>query len=71
MLSVKSWRNAIIKGDELGLFQFGGSDVVTVFDKKSEFPVDPSFCNRESPPLTKKANPLPYCFYGTSLVARQ
>ncbi|KAK5663805.1 hypothetical protein OQA88_8 [Cercophora sp. LCS_1] len=54
------------KGDEIGYFQFGGSDVVTVFQANSMFSADHDGFNRETS-VDEEGEPLPYTFYGSPL----
>ncbi|KAK0710030.1 phosphatidylserine decarboxylase-domain-containing protein [Lasiosphaeria miniovina] len=68
ILTVKP-QQTIEKGGEIGFFQFGGSDIVTVFQAKAGFSnTDPTFWNQATS-VDEKGNPLPYTFYGTSLIA--
>lgn len=58
----------IEKGGEIGYFQFGGSDIVTVFQKKAGFSnTDSSFWN-QAWSKDEEGHTLPYTFYGTKLI---
>lgn len=58
----KAWVNGDIvqKGDEISYFQFGGSDVIVVFQEKAG--IDINNFNRSPSPN------VPYTFYGSTLV---
>ncbi|KAK5655579.1 hypothetical protein OQA88_5510 [Cercophora sp. LCS_1] len=57
----------IQKGGEFGVFQFGGSDIVTVFQAKAGLSADTSLFNTD-PSYDEQGKRLDYTFYGSRLV---
>ncbi|KAK3321867.1 phosphatidylserine decarboxylase-domain-containing protein [Apodospora peruviana] len=66
-LSVRK-NDMVTKGQEIGYFQFGGSDIVTVFQKKAGLSPDPSLFNTAMS-IDEQGKSLDYTFYGQKLVA--